>query len=184
VSAPKVAVLVLVLLAVLFAIGLGAGLFRGDGGPPSDPADTPLAKALGGWVGPPPAVAAAEWQKHPPVGGAFLVPAVGECVAEVASSDARSRQFVLVTSGPCEVKVTWEPTPDPNRPSWMPDDAIRVSVTLRPSGKPPDKPREVKFQVPAKGGKLTLTLVNGKADELKLELVGGKPVQRVQVKGG
>src|SRR5262245_11604613 len=125
-SGPKVAIVVLVLLAVVFAGGVGFGVSRDDRSARLD--EWPLASSLGDRL--------VHKERLPPEDltsdcldvrtSTFTFPAAGphrgRCEAKVRAADVRLRTFRLrrKPGSASGVKVHWRPNEDKDRPFWRP----------------------------------------------------------------
>lgn len=144
-SGPKLFIIVLVVLAVLFVVGAGAGL-RKDGDGNASPGAAPWTQWIQRTLGPEPVpVRSEEIQELRPggksfVGNTFLVPPGPKLTYTVRASDQRGRELGLTLTTPGKAGVRWEP----RGPG-----AVPLELPLHPG-------KRVKFQVPKEGARLTL----------------------------
>src|SRR4051812_34078211 len=113
-SGPKVFIIVLVLLAVLFAVGAGVGL-RKEAGGKAGPGEAPWTQSVQRLLGPRTVpVRPEEIQELRPggrglTGNAFLVPPGPKLTYSVRASDERGRELGLTLTTPGKAGVRWEP---------------------------------------------------------------------------
>jgi hypothetical protein len=142
-SGPKVVLVVLVLIGVLFAVGVGAGVGARNPDGPVDPRDSALARTLGALFVRKQPLRPDEVQKcdcFDAGKGTFTLKASGPCTATVGPADTRLRGFTLCLKPDSKGKVAVH---------WKPNKGPEVRASLTPDNK-------LELQAPAEGGVLTL----------------------------
>jgi hypothetical protein len=160
-SAPKIFILVLILLAVLFAVGAGMGVFGNDGdaGPTQEKWRHRLENVFGGQevLVRPDEIQERKSPFRSPSEKVFVVPLGPELEFSVRGSEQRMRSLELTLQDGGKARVQWIPAGETNAPLDLP---------MYP-GKP------VKLRATKEGGRLILSCKQG---------VGMPPMVRVMMK--